>query len=372
MNVVEPVTPIALVVSGLDGGGLERAVRDLALGLVRRGHAPAVFCMTQLGRYFKELPTLGVPTFDCRETGARIPAVPIRLLRALRDHRPQLLHAHSGTWLPATVARLLLRIPGFIFTDHGRYPEPAHRALVERWCCRHTDRLVTVSEELAEFDMHHLRLRAPATVIPNGVDLSAFAVTDPDRRAARRAEWRVAPDEVVLIAVGRLMAVKNHALLFRAVARARAAGARLRVVLAGDGHLEDALRADAAQLGIAHAVQFLGFRSDTPACLEAADVFVLSSDSEGLPLSLLEAMAAGLPTVSTNVGGIAAALGTPAAGLLVPPGDEEALAAALGRMAQDVALRERCGHMARERAQAYSLDRMCDTYVRLYADVSRQ
>lgn len=366
-----PETPIrlAMVVPSLRGGGLERIVADLALELDPARFRVAVFCVSGLGVFADELRAAGIEVHDCTEAGWRMRGVPIRLLRAIARFRADIIHAHSGTWYPAAVVRWLLRRPRLVFTDHGRYlPEPAGRARVERWCARRSDAVITVSDELADYVTRSLSLGTRPRVVPNGIDLRRFRSTTPSSRADLRREWQAHDDDVVGIAIGRFVPVKNHAGMLEAFARARAAAPRLRLVLLGSGALEGSLRERANALGIADRVHFAGFRRDIPACLQAADVFVLPSDSEGLPMSLLEALAAGLPVVATRVGGIAEALGKPACGLLVPPRDVEALAGALAVVGSDRGLRLRLGALAGRRAADFSLE----ACARRYADVYRE
>lgn len=362
---------VALLTSSLYTGGLERIVHDLALSLRDRGYQAEVFVTRGLGTYAEWLERRGVPVRDCRERPPRIPGLPIRLLRQLRRFRPDIIHGHSGTWLPCSVARLVLRTPRLVFTDHGRYlPEPRYRALVERgFFYRQTDELVAVSGDLANYLQHFLELPAPPDVIPNGIDLAPFAESDPDRRRALRAEWGVSPDEVLAVAVGRLEPVKSHANLLEAVAAAGRDAPQLRLAIIGGGSLDAPLRRRAESADLRGRAMLLGERTDIPDCLGAADVFVIASDSEGLPVSLLEAMAARLPVLATSVGDVPKVLGSPPAGILVPPRDPTSLAEALVRLVADPSQRTRLGRLATERAQCYSLDACVDEYCDLYERV---
>lgn len=360
---------IAMVVHGLAGGGLERAVRDLTLQLHERGFQPAVFSTAQLGLYFEELESRGVPVSDCRGTGGglRIPGVPRLLLRKLREFQPDIIHSHSGTILPSSVSRLLLRSPRLIFTDHGRYPEPRWVSYVERACLTQVDRYVAVAEELARYVQGYLAMAEPPLVIPNGIDQRPYSGPAATSREALRAEWEIAPEEVLLMSVGRLAPVKNHSFLLRGLAEAARTRPEIRLALVGDGSLEPELRAECRQLGLDPRVRWLGFRKDIADCLRAADLFVMSSDSEGLPLVLLEAMAAGLPIVSTEVGGIPTAL--EGSGLLVPPRDVPRLAAAITALAGDPARRRALGQAAQQRSALYSIEAVGERYITLYREV---
>jgi glycosyltransferase involved in cell wall biosynthesis len=361
-----------MVVPSLRGGGLERLARDLVMALQDQGLEPAVFCIAGVGLYADELRARGIAVHDCTERRLRLRGVPLRLLRALAGFRPDIIHAHTGTWYAAAVARTLLRSPRLVFTDHGRYPpEPRARALVERWCYGRTDRFLAVSPALATYVQEFLHLPAPPEVAENGVDLEPFQDAA-GARARLRAEWQLGEQDVLALAVGRFAPVKDHAGLLDAFARAAGRAPALRLAFAGTGALEAALRARAGELGVAEQVRFLGFRTDVAACLRATDLFVISSTTEGLPVSLLEAMAAGLPVVSTAVGGIPDALGEPPGGILVPPGDPERLADALASAALDPELRARLGARSLQNVQRFSLSAFVRRYSELYTTLLRR
>lgn len=360
-----PATRVAIVVPSLRGGGLERLARDHALAIKERGYESAVFCLNGLGVHAGELRDAGIVVHDCREGRFRLRGVPLRLIRRLAGFRPAIIHAHSGTWFPAVVAKLALGSPRLVFTDHGRYPpEPRLRAKIERWCYGRTDQFVAVSSPLAEYVRVYLGLSGMPSVVPNGIDLAAYGGADRETRARLRAEWGVGADEMLVLAIGRLTPVKNYAGLLEACALASTDAPSLRLAVLGAGPLEEELRTRARALGTR--VIFLGYRSDVADCLRASDLFVNSSLTEGLPVSLLEAMASGIPIVASDVGGIPEGLGTPPAGLLVPPGENATLARTLAQVAADAALRASLGARARARAQQYSLSRMSDAYCALY------
>ena len=361
---------IAQVTPSLRGGGLERLVRDLALALAARGHLPAVFCMNGLGTYADELTGAGVQVFDCREGRIRLRGYPAALIRALRAFDPDVIHAHSGTWLAASVAKSRLGRPRLVFTDHGRYPpEPWIRGRIERWCHRRTDGLVAVTPALARYDREYLNLPDEPRVVLNGIDLGPYAANGTGVRDRLRREWRVAPTDVLALAIGRFAPVKNYDGMLRAIAAARVEAPALKLAILGSGAGEDSARALASELGIADAVTFLGFRRDVADCLRAADIFLNASHTEALPVSLLEAMAAGIPTVAPRVGGIPDALGDPPAGRLVAPGDTGALTEALVGLTRDASAREALGTLARRHAARFSLDTFVSNYCAVYDSV---
>ncbi len=346
-------------------------IRDLAIAFQDRDYECEVFVMYGLGVYADSLERADIPYWDCKERWPRVPGLPTRLLRALRRFRPSIIHSHSGTWLPASVAKLTLGSPRLIFTDHGRYtPEPRYRSLVERkFFYRQTDKLIAVSADLADYLKEFLKLTAPPDVIENGIDLAQYQGPNRSRRSELRAEWGVMDDEVLAISVGRLERVKNHAGMLEALTHAAKEAPGLRIAILGSGRLKERLLAQAGELGLEDRVIFLGYREDVAACLAAADLFVSASTTEGLPVALLEALAAGLPVVATGVGGIPNALGVPPPGALVAEGDMEGLAAGLVELARDSEGRDRLGAQAAERARLFSLERCAGRYCTLYAEV---
>jgi glycosyltransferase involved in cell wall biosynthesis len=260
------------------------------------------------------------------------------------------------------------------------------RRLLAQAAARFCDAFVAVSatteaEARRDGDVDPRKL----STIENGIDLSRFALA-PEAQRQLRAEVRAElglPDRAFVVGtVGRLVREKNQPLLVRAMAPLLSERARL--IIVGDGPERAALEQALAQLGErARFVHPLGARSDVPRLLHALDVFALSSDSEGLPLVIVEAMAAALPVVSTSVGGIPAvivdthAAGAPnadsaqpggkATGFLVPRGDAAALTAAFERLAAAPSLGISCGEEGRRRALArYSAERMVNDYFAIY------
>lgn len=239
------------------------------------------------------------------------------------------------TCLPALPAARRAGARVVVTTEHiakrpeSHYPLGAAvvTALVRR-ANRSVDRIVVVSESSRRAYVENYRC-APSKVltIRNGVDLERFGRL-PDRAASRRA-LGLASGDVVATVVGRLCAGKGQAAAVAAAASVRGRVPGFRLLLVGDGPLASELRALARERCSQGEVVFAGFRDDIDAVLSASDLFLLASEAESLPLSVLEAMAAGLPVVSTDVGGLAEAVGDGVTGRLVPPGDPAALADAI-------------------------------------------
>jgi glycosyltransferase involved in cell wall biosynthesis len=201
------------------------------------------------------------------------------------------------------------------------------------------------------------------TVIHNGIDAP---VNQGGARDLTRRELGVA-DLLVGAIVARIDGRKGHATLLHALRRLKEQGVELAVLVIGDGREREAIEALGKQFMLEGMLKFLGSRSDVDRLLQAADFFVLPSDTEGLPMSLLEAMSHGLPIVATRVGGIPELIGDRVEGLLVPSGDASALARAILELYEQQPLRERLGVAALARcANEFSLANTAQNYDRVY------
>jgi glycosyltransferase involved in cell wall biosynthesis len=286
----------------------------------------------------------------------------LELVQLLRRARPHILHASSSkAGILGRLAAWLTGVPIRIFTVHG-WAFLAGRgasAALYRWAERLARPLTTVTVCVAE----HERVaglaagtcsEATAVVIHNGVRVEAAPPRNrPDRRSPR------------IVSVGRLKAPKDAFTLVRALAGLPRGS--FEAVVVGDGPDRAALEAEVESLALAPVLELAGERRDVPELLATADIFVLSSRSEGLPMTILEAMAAGLPVVASSVGGVPEVVVDGETGLVVPPGDPASLAAAIERLLADPALRRRLGGAARERvAELCSWDRVVDETLAAY------
>jgi glycosyltransferase involved in cell wall biosynthesis len=307
---------------------------------------------------------------DVRAEGFRVISVPFvrrlspvahvrafwSLVRLLRAEKPDLVHAHMP--ISGFLARLAARIAGVpkvAYTCHGflfnhvssSLPRRGLSLVMEWLAARVTDVFLTVSEAEAR-DARRLGIAANPQAVRNGRDPAVFR-PDAGARARIREELGVAEDQVVVIAVSRLVWHKGYPEL--AAAMRLVPEAELWVVgerLDTDRGADMGALLRSAELG--GRLRMLGYRSDIPALLAAADVFTLPSRFEGLPMSVIEAMLTGLPVVATNVRGPAEQVVEGETGFQVPAGDAAALAAALGRLVHDPGLRERMGQAGRARA----------------------
>jgi glycosyltransferase involved in cell wall biosynthesis len=346
-------------------GGAERTVVNIATGLQAAGSENLVILPANAeGWLARELSGTGVAIEYFRLERPVSPACARWLTSTLRRYGTAIAHSHEfsmavyGGW-----AAWRAGIP-HVITMHGSryYAGRLQRRLAMRIAVAASGNLVAVSKQLATHLSADLGIRpSRVTVVANGVR------SQPVSDSSLRAELGLARDQRLLLAVGNLYPVKGHRVLLTALALLRDRHPAVHVALAGRGELADELQALARQEGFAERVHFLGLRSDIPNLLAAADIFVMPSLSEGLPLALLEAMFAGCPIVATSVGEVPTALGEGDAGLLVKTGDPVALAAALDRLLSDPREAQRLGQNAASRAAAlYNISHMVAHYARIY------
>jgi glycosyltransferase involved in cell wall biosynthesis len=358
-----------MVLPSLVAAGMEMVVSTLVRELRSRGYDAGVTCSEGLGPLADRLREDGVSVRLEPAPGLATIVSPTGLVHWFRARKPDIVHTHSGIWLKAARAARLAGVQAVVHTAHG-LPDVVrwHDLALDRWATFHTDVVAAVSRPLGEHLLSRVGVPASkAVVVPNGVDVDAF--TPGGHSGALRRELHL-PDArtPVVGSVARLAPVKNHALLLDAFAQARAVVPDARLVLVGEGECRPALEAQAARLGLTGAVHLAGERTDMPAIYRDLDCFVLSSHAEGTSISLLEAMASGVPTIATDVGGSPAILDHGACGMLVPAGDRDALARGLTSLLCDEARRRALATAARTRMLAvYSKQAMADRYERLYA-----
>lgn len=298
----------------------------------------------------------------------------LRLSRFLRDENVDVVHAHQyAPFFYAMSARLRGPRKPIVFTEHGRH-QPDHprrkRMIFNRLFLSRRDRCIGVGQAVRTALIENEGLpTARVEVIYNGVDIEAYA-SETDRAEGRRL-LRAAPGEFVIIQVARLDYLKDHDTALRTMARAVSAVPHARLVFVGDGPERQAIESRIRALQLDDQVRLLGTRGDVKRLLPGADLFLLTSISEGIPLTLIEAMAAGLPVVSTDVGGVAEVVTDGVSGLLAPAGNVVALADGIRRLAADPALRRQFSLAGQSRArERFDETAMCRQYQQLYAELS--
>ena len=362
---------VMLVTHGLGTGGAEMMVLNLARELHGSGCPVLVACLGSGQTDIADaLRAAGVRVEALDKRPGPDPRMTARLRRLIRAFRPTAIHTHQPVLeyvLPAV--RLSGAHPRLIHTVHSVASHETRLPILRRfnrYAFSHGVVPVALGEEVRDSICREYRL-APEGVplVRNGVDLGAFAC-ERDLDAAGAGAERRPPR---LLCVARLASVKNHALLLDAVAALSRSRRDATLTLVGDGPLADDLAQRARTLGIAERVDFAGSQRDTARFYADADLFVLASEHEGLPMSVIEAMAAGLPVVATAVGGVPSIVADGVNGALVNPRSAQAaqeIAAAVARIWEDPERYSRLSRAALTTAKDYSARAMMEAYRDLY------
>jgi glycosyltransferase involved in cell wall biosynthesis len=296
-----------------------------------------------------------------------------RIQQVFRAFRPEVLHTHLDALRYAVPTVMYYKPRSMVHTVHNiaKYEMEWYGRVLQHLAYRCGMVPVAVACEVARSveRVYHL---GNCRVISNGVPTELYRTPK-----VARAEWRAIhgfhEQDVLFVCVGRLVSQKNHALLLRAFAQGPAADARARLVLVGTGPLGPRLHAETERLGLADRVRFLGRRTDIPDVLAAMDAFVLSSDFEGNPVSLMEAMSAGLPVISTAVGGVPELLQSGKEGFLVQPGDVLAIANAMVSLLHNPDARRSMGAAGSMRAQQnFDVATMVGAYEGFYESLNQR
>ncbi len=364
---------VCQVLHTLQVGGAEVLAARLARRL--RERFEFVFaCLDGLGTLGAELRDEGFTVEVLGRTDGLDIGCVRRLARFAHDQQADLLHAHQYTpFFYARAPGWMGRRPPVLFTEHGRfYPDlPNRKRMVfNRIFLRRMDRVVAVGESVKRALIDNEGIPAARIdVIYNGVRLDDFQ-SDSVTRQEVRAELGLSPADRVAILVARLDYLKDHSTALRTAERVRRQMPDFRLLLVGEGPERPKIEAEIAQRNLGESVRLLGLRTDVRRLLSAADVFLLSSISEGIPVTLIEAMGAELPVVSTAVGGVAEVVVSNETGVLAPSGDDAALAAGLNRVLSDQPLAQRFGAAGRQRAiDIFTEQVMHDEYARIYRAV---
>ena len=347
-------------------GGTERLIRDLADRL-RHDVRMAVVCIDEAGAWGESLAASGIPVTALERRPGFRPSLGKRIATIAARHGADVIHCHQySPFVYGCLARLL-RPARLLFTEHGRLadaPASPKRHAANRVLRLLPDRVFTVSEDLKQHLVREGFKPDQVEVIYNGIDIGP-APGCAERSAARRALGLPA-DAFVAATVGRLDPVKDYPGLVRAFAEVARRRPDARLILIGDGPERLGIEQAIAEHGVTGAVLLAGHREDVRTLLPAADVFVNSSEFEGVSLTILEAMAACLPVVATRVGGTPEIVGA-TTGVLVPARDSGALASALLALASAPDTRRAFGEAARRIAvERFSLERMIQQYLAVY------
>jgi sugar transferase (PEP-CTERM/EpsH1 system associated) len=357
-GVALPVKVVHLVTT-LNVGGLEKVVLDLVRCRTRSAFGARVICLDTSGLIAGGFDDIGVPV-ETIGTAGSVPWRILTLARRLRQLKPDVVHTHNPQAnLHGALAARLAGVPVVVHTKHGRgMQEGRLAAAFSRLASGWTSRFVAVSEDAARVarDVEHVPA-GRVLVIHNGIDVDRYPVVKagPPGSGARA------------VTVGRLDPIKDQGTMLRAVRLVVNRRPDFRLDIVGDGPCRSELVAECDALGLADHVRFHGYQAQVGPYLAAADLFLLSSTSEGAPLALLEAMASGLPAVATDVGGVREVIVAEETGYLVPARSPDALARAILAIAEQPGTRDRMGRAGRRRVEEqFNLRTVVSSYEDLY------
>ena len=357
---------ITQILNTLDIGGLERMVVDLAVGLKNRGHSVSVICLRTYGPLQEPLEQAGIRVRALNKPEGFNFAALRTLAGWLREDGADVAHTHNPlVHHYGAMGGRLARTGAVVTTRHGlgNFPWLPKTEKIFAWSCRFTDQVVAVCETARKyFEEQNPSLAKKLAVIYNGIPLEKFTGVPPRPRGG----------EFVFGIVGRLVPVKDHRTLIEAFRLALPRNPNIRLEILGDGPLRAELEEFARAQDTGGRIVFRGAGLDVPRFLAGLNAFVLCSVSEGLPLTILEAMAAGLPVLGTAVGGIPELIEDAQCGWVVPPSQPAQLSEAMLRMAaheQSQAMGARGRSRALER---YSLPQMTAEYEALFERLLRQ
>ncbi len=362
------------IVHSLSIGGMERIVVTLMGGVDRRRFASSVYCLQRGGEHIGPLRRDGFKTLEFDKKPGINYSLPVRLARVLKKDNIDIVHCHNfGGLFYGLIGARMGNVPCVVYTAHGPgFPHKWRQSWFQRLAF--TDRVIAVSDHVRRDAVEKAGLKEDVvTTIPNGVDLTLYRRPSDDAIQKKKAELGLEGFGPVIGTVARLSPEKDHATLIEAFSRLASIHTKARLVLVGDGEMMGELKERATRLGIGLRVDFLGSRSDVTELLPVFDVFALASKEEGLGITIIEAMAEGVPVVGTNVGGIPEIITDGETGVLVPPGTPDKLAEAIDKLLSNPVEAARLAAAARNTVEIrYDMCRMIEGYENVYEDVLKE
>ena len=368
-SIVDPRVHVMQATFGMNFGGMERVIADLCRCADSRRYRFTVCCLNVRGPLADEVEAGGIPVLYCQnQTRLGKYMRPFELGRLLRRERVDILHTHNTTaFIDGLIGARLAGVPIMIHTDHCKnYPIERRWMIAENIASRLVDKVVAVSQHTREELLHYEGLPPnKVTVIHNGINQRppiGIAGT-----AALRREFGIGPGQFVVGTVGRLEQQKGLDLLLASVPAVAAAHPDVRFMIVGGGALEAELKEQARALRILDRVIFTGWRADAVALIEMFDCFVQTSNYEGLPMVLLEAMSLAKPIIACSVGGVPEVVEHEQTGLTVNSRDAAEFARVVLRLIGDSEMTMRFGRLARARyEESFTAQAMASRYQQLY------
>jgi len=367
---------IVYIVNSLNLGGTENLVVQMSLAF-QVDYTVSVICLDEPGLWAQKLRDEGIPVYCFwRQPGIDL-AMATKIAKYCKKHKVGLIHAHQCTpWFYAALSRVLYPSPKLLFEEHGRhYPERYSwkKNIINRWVIEKlTTKIVAVSADVRQ------RLVQYEGVSQNRIDVVYNGVSPPpriskDRRELLRRQLGLQPEDFVIGTVGRLDPIKNIPLLLKALADVRHTHTSVKSLLVGDGPERQQLQKITVSLNIEESTIFVGYRKDATDLLQCMDLFVLCSFSEGTSMALLEAMAAGIPAIVTDVGGNPELITNNVNGWVIPTDSPVDLIRAIDEALEN---KEHTANMAENGQQrfhsSFTFDSMLQNYGRYYEELMNQ
>jgi glycosyltransferase involved in cell wall biosynthesis len=353
------------VVDSLEIGGLERLVHDLIIA--RGGEGTSVACVTSVGPFGQALRKLGIAVTLIGRRGGFL-LTTLRMWRHLRRFQPDVVHCHNfvGLVYGALAARLAGAVPA-VMTRHGAAAPMGRLGDRLSHYLIHRVSVVAVSRESTDLMEAWMGSGRPVRYVPNGIFMGSYRHLL--ARETARAQLDLPESCFIVGIIARVTRAKGHQLLLDVFAGLQSKIPKALLVIVGDGAELPAVKSYIRKLALEKSVLIMGERQDVPTILAALDVFCLPSETEGMPMTVLEAMAVGLPVVASDVGGIPELVKEGHTGLMVPPRAADELGAALLALARDPQRAREMGRAGRERLlKEFCLESTLSAYEEIYRE----
>lgn len=355
-----------VLLQGLEMGGLEKMAIDLVNNMPAN-YKICICCYDKLGSLAKCISSSVEVILLKRRKGFDFSYI-IKLTNMLRRKKIDIVHSHNRTaFFYGTIAARIAGIRNIVYTEHGRTEKLSVKTRVaHRLMNRALKKTVVVTRYLKEMLINEEGFNPnKIQIIPNGIDGNRFLIKESTLKY-ENGLFLEKEDKIIVI-VARLDPIKNHTLLFKAMELIDKEEHKIKLLVVGDGPLKSTLIQEVRKKNLHDRIFFLGERDDIPNILAGIDLFVLSSLSEGMSITLVEAMAAGLPIIATEVGGNPDLINHEQNGLLVPTGDEKAMADAILKVLKDTKLARSLGEAARQKFESeYTLEKMVKRYIDVF------
>jgi len=354
-------------------GGAERVIYNLVENTDRSKFDVSVLCLDQpVGPFGLRLKEKGYQI----STLGRKPGFDLSLIRKVRDcivsNKIDILHCHQYTPYVYGLMGSAFTKKKIVFTEHGRfYPDKRKfkRTLVNPVLSRYTDRIIAISEATKDALVKFENISKDRIgVVYNGIEDGNRV---PEKKENLRRSFGIGENGFVMGTAARLDSIKNHPMMIKGLKRIQQDSPETYLFIVGDGPERAGLETLVTELGLSSRVIFTGFREDTSFFYRMMDVFLLTSFSEGTAMTLLEAMAAGLPCIATGVGGNLEIVKEGETGFIIPSGDEKALTEKINLLIRDKKLREELGQACRKRFEEnFTVKKMVKEYEKIYEEIT--